>query len=352
MNNMVGEKFIVRSTSNNTALSNSVVLGYRGDFRLVFKPLIIGSNPNDPQSTIKGEFWYQRKGRNSNWEDYKTLDQSQLKKGEWTKLELHSSELRLLFERLSKLYKLASQYGSQDGDYLVYPDDDPITELLNWVLQSEMPNDLIKVLSEADPEKVKRFNSLIDISNLKKLHDLWLENKNNSDEEFWQKTFKENPWLISQLFSSPVVVIKDKAYVGGKTFENQDGQITDFLVMNPISTCVAIVEIKTPTKVLVRKDVYRDNIYAISSEVTGGTIQIANQRDSLLKSWNQLNTARIQAINPKCLFIVGNIQDSGLNSEQKKSFYTYRGLQNDIEIITFDELFKKVEMLISLLQRN
>jgi len=43
----------------------------------------------------------------------------------------------------------------------------------------------------------------------------WDNNRLNDDEEFWQLTFNENSYVLSQVFAVPMVFIKDKAYVGG-----------------------------------------------------------------------------------------------------------------------------------------
>ncbi len=52
----------------------------------------------------------------------------------------------------------------------------------------------------------------------------WDSNKENSDEGFWQITLKENAFAISQIFSVPVMIIQDKAYVGGMTLEGTDAR--------------------------------------------------------------------------------------------------------------------------------
>lgn len=44
---------------------------------------------------------------------------------------------------------------------------------------------------------------------------IWNSNKENTDEEFWQLTFNENAYVLSQIFAVPIVFIQDKAYVGG-----------------------------------------------------------------------------------------------------------------------------------------
>jgi hypothetical protein len=48
---------------------------------------------------------------------------------------------------------------------------------------------------------------------------IWESHKKNSAEEFWQLTFNENSYVLSQVFAVPVVFIQERAYVGGTKIE-------------------------------------------------------------------------------------------------------------------------------------
>ena len=72
----------------------------------------------------------------------------------------------------------------------------------------------------------------------------WHSNKSNSDEEFWQTVFNENPYVLSQLFSVPVVFIKDKAYIGGMNIDRQDAKFVDYLYANESSNDALLVDEK------------------------------------------------------------------------------------------------------------
>ncbi|MBK9983876.1 MAG: hypothetical protein IPP15_16155 [Saprospiraceae bacterium] len=47
-------------------------------------------------------------------------------------------------------------------------------------------------------------------------------------EKKWQKFLKIHSWIFSYLFSFPIILHKDEAYVGGKGISNTNGKITDF----------------------------------------------------------------------------------------------------------------------------
>jgi hypothetical protein len=59
-----------------------------------------------------------------------------------------------------------------------------------------------------------------------------------------------------------------------------------------------------------------------------------------------------EVFNPPCLVLAGNIEEELIDSDKRKSFELFRNGLKDIEIITFDELFTKVKMLIDLLEDN
>ena len=77
-----------------------------------------------------------------------------------------------------------------------------------------------------------------------------------------------------------------------------------------------------------------------------------NDKDALTKEYHQLvnkSAEDFQAFNPSCLVIVGNVSQLG-DTKRIKSFELFRSGLKDVQIITFDELFRKVETLVSLLE--
>ena len=47
--------------------------------------------------------------------------------------------------------------------------------------------------------------------------------------------------MLTHLFPYQVIMKKDKAYVGGKTLENKEGRIVDFLMQNNLADNFAIL---------------------------------------------------------------------------------------------------------------
>lgn len=343
MNNLITTK----STSLTSAVGQDIELRRTESSRMIFRPEVV-DNPHDQTACVRGNFIYQRKKKSGKWEDYKTLDLSKLKDSEWVKLELKSGELKKLITELDKYYEVFKKYGIRLGEtsFVVTPEN--AREIIEKFLQN--PENFEK-LQDLRIEDLKKLNLVSSINSLKSVLKTWNDNKNNSDENFWQTFFKDNSWIIAQVFSYPVILFKDKAYVGGKSIENKGGNIVDFIFKNGFSDNILLVEIKTPTTLLMGSH-YRDNAYCISTDLGGSIVQVLKYKDKLQKNYyalRQESDKAFQVINPKCMVLIGKLVN-GLNEEQKVSFELYRGDSRQVEIVTFDELFQKVQMLTDLLE--
>ncbi len=197
------------------------------------------------------------------------------------------------------------------------------------------------------------------VGELRGLLKIWEENKHNANEKFWEDIFHSNQLVLSQVFSFPVTIFQKQAYVGGKGVSNRGGNVTDFLMQNPVSENVLLVEIKTPESKLLGSS-YRETVYSINNDLTGAIIQVSIQRDSLLKEYTRLacegrdnNEREFQALHPHCLVIAGNLEkEIKSSSKKRKSFELFRSGLKDVQIITYDELFYKIETLLRLLENN
>jgi len=228
------------------------------------------------------------------------------------------------------------------------------SKLLAWASEADNIDQVIRKLESLDIDRLQRLNTLAGITSLRKVLTIWQENRGNDDEEFWQVTLAQNPFVFSQVFSFPVIVIEDKAYVGGKGVENKGGNILDFLCANHLTTNVALVEIKTPKTKLLGSQ-YRGDIFNVSSEVSGAMIQVSNYRDSLCKEYDRLvneSGKYYEVFSPKCMVILGNAKGELTTKRQRKSLELFRNGLKDVDIITLAELFGKVEMLLNLLEGN
>lgn len=170
-------------------------------------------------------------------------------------------------------------------------------------------------------------------------------------EKRWQKYLKENAWIFSSIFAQPVILFQDEAYAGGKAVDNKGGKFTDFLIKSSLSDNVAFFEIKTHKTQLLEKTAYRGNdVFSTTKDLAGCVNQVLNQRDKFQKSYATLKLEsedEFETINSACFVLAGSIES--LTKKQKYSFELFRSNNKDVEIITFDEVKKKIELLRTIL---
>jgi len=372
----------VWTTSRDSAVCDDIELKKTTTTRLIFRPEIV-NNFNNPEASVRGCFIFQKKGKNSSWEDHKELELSKLRAEEWIKLELNSEAMLTLTREIQKHYTVHEKYGVMYGGFQLFkssPDieklvkmfenntnlftqlleddkSDALEKTLEWIVSNDNPEKIIDKLKHLQEKDLDQLNTLIGIANLKKVLAIWEDNKNNTSEKFWQSILKENSWILSQIFSNPTVLINDEAYVGGKTIKNDSGKLVDFLYANPFSKDAVLIEIKTPLTPLISPTEYRTGVYSVHKDLMGAVTQVLTYKTSLQREYQNIdyNNYRqgiktdFDIINPCCVVIAGRF-DELTDAAHRHSFELYRKELKNITIITFDELFERVNGLIKLLE--
>lgn len=259
------------------------------------------------------------------------------------KVNLESKGSKSFWKLIGFLLTISKIKFDNHDKYKVYKSDAEIAELLKNKQQA------LTILSILGDEGVQKLNTIIGVGKIIKVLSKWNSNKTNADEEFWQKEFQENPWLISQIFACPYIFIEGKPFFGGKRTDNHGGVIGDLLFKNIKTENAAFIEIKTPETPLI-KSMYRgkdteDNntVFSMSEDLSGGITQVLNQKGMQLQKRDSLEVVDYKNHNSKCILIVGNTEK--LSISQMKSFDLFRNSNKDVEIITFDELFLRIEMM-------
>jgi hypothetical protein len=185
------------------------------------------------------------------------------------------------------------------------------------------------------------------VSRLRDVLSIWDTSQSKSLEEFWQETFREHSFVLSQVFAEPIVFLQDKAYVGGMKLDRTDARFVDYLFAVESSRDAVLIEIKTPTMLLLGGE-YRGNPQP-SRELVGAIIQVANYRNELIQSLASLAPPeRLETFAPRVVLIAGNGQAELSTPERRKAFDLYRSTLRDVQMLTFDELFRKVSILANL----
>lgn len=367
----------VVGTGPDHALIEPVVLRESKTTRMVFRATIV-NNKQDKWHPVRGHLVWQRRGtKEDSWQDEATLSLAKMKAGSGVSLDLSTSELHTLtiavrglygyfweqglptlstaidLETYAKEAKAVSAAGDLLDRFLQGHGADALTKILEWAFSTANAGEVVEHLQRLNAGNLNQISSIAGISAIKKVLAIWKENEANANEEFWQDTLQEHSFVLSQVFSFPVVVLRGKAYIGGKGIQGSGGKEADYLLQNVISLHALIVEIKTPATPLLLASPYRvPDIFAVTKDVSGAVVQVAKYKDKFLKQFyalTQESTEDFRVADPPCLLIVGH--SSQLDSNAKRdSFEFFRRGQRVLEIITFDELFKKIEVLLSLLE--
>ncbi|GEB45737.1 hypothetical protein MTE01_16820 [Microbacterium testaceum] len=183
-----------------------------------------------------------------------------------------------------------------------------------------------------------------------------LDGGHSRDEGHWQDFFNVNRFALQLLFSTPIVVKLQHAFVQAADIEGRGSRITDFLCTNTITGTAVVVEIKTPAAALMSANAYRgagtgSAVFAPHAEFVGPLAQLQSQLASVPQSlasrlrpsegidpWNDIRGG----------LITGRI--STLNDEQRESFLRYRAGLTNITVLGYDEVLERLRSLRDMLK--
>jgi hypothetical protein len=366
------KKLETKSTSRHSAVCSDVVLRELQQVRLIFRPEIV-DNPSDPAASVHGKFLYQRKGRNESWDDVSATSLGTIKKGEEYHLELHANELHHLFREVGPLYRVYKRegvpqgrqefirMGSQLAEFVQLTEAElndfvaanrshatiTLRRLLRWLSRNPA------VAQQLAVDELPELNALVGLANLKAVLNVLRSNEGNDKEEFWQTTLAKYAFVLSQLFAYPIVVIQGKAYVGGKRLDNKHGNLVDFLGRISSSGAAVLIEIKTPATSLLGAE-YRQDVYPPSRDLTGAIAQALQYRETLMQEFHTVTHGEKGWLSsdPRCVVICGSIKGELTTDAHKLSFERFRERVIGVTLITYDELFARIEGLIKLLESS
>ncbi len=366
---MPDESVTVRSTSPSSAEVHPLVIRPGDRTRLVFIPTLV-DNENDQNAPVKATFAYQKKKPDDAWEPTAAINLATLRAGDGVKLILSAEETAKLYMYLQALYGLYDETGIRPGlrNYTLIDAESSIAQTLNKVKSVDTARSVSAALewfASQDEEALTQYfksspgdvlaslDRALGTSRIERFVERASKLMESDDESAWQALIEQESWVVSQVFSDPVVIVKGKVYVGGKDHTGKKGNEADFLYKRRISDDCLIVEIKTPkTPLLKTEREYRNRVYNVDKELSGATQQIRQYSYSLSESYRQLVDAdepEFRAFSPRLLLIIGS-STSLTKADHKKSFEFYRRNLIDVQIITFDELVEKARMLLELIR--
>ncbi|HEX6341379.1 Shedu immune nuclease family protein [Umezawaea sp.] len=181
-------------------------------------------------------------------------------------------------------------------------------------------------------------------------------------EALWQAFFEANTWIfgygLKLVACEPLDPEKmERITTGANIFTGAGKRVDAILRSKGYISSLLFCEIKTHEKSLLASGVYRKpDVYRVSDEVSGGLSQIqktvskalmsiSRELHDLYKDDGTPTGIQFSTIKPRQALIIGNLDEfkvnGAVNPQQLSSFELFRQSFQDVEIITFDELYER-----------
>ena len=181
--------------------------------------------------------------------------------------------------------------------------------------------------------------------------------EHSNDEGWWQDFFEKNKWIFGYGLNYEILRQQQpQPNYGGTRVDGTGGQRGDNLMstMGDLNFTV-LVEIKTPAKPLLQgtKEI-RSGAWSLSKDLTDALSQIqANiqtwekQGSEQVDNRDRFERESVYTVKPKGIIIIGTLSQLVDNRHKRETLQRFRKSIHGIDIITFDELFKRAQFIVA-----
>ncbi|MCO7055672.1 Shedu immune nuclease family protein [Pseudomonas juntendi] len=164
-------------------------------------------------------------------------------------------------------------------------------------------------------------------------------------ESHWQRFFEDNMFILSMVFARPVSLLHTQFHARGSMIHGAGAHIGDLLFAQGRE--LAIVEIKKPSTPLMQSRPYRNqDVYGPHLQLSGAITQVLHQQGLMRSNWlSHLQDKAMRDLHPdtaRCVVIAGT---KPTEESRRHSFELFRNACKDVEVVTFDELLGKLQLL-------
>ncbi len=177
-----------------------------------------------------------------------------------------------------------------------------------------------------------------------------------SDENWWQEFFEQNKWIFGYGLNYQILRQEQaQAHYGGQRVDGKGGQKGDYLTstLGDVNFTV-LVEIKTPnTPLLQGMSEIRNGAWSLSKNFTDAISQI----EANISTWDKqgseqpdnrdkLEKENVFTVQPKGIVVIGSLSELASERSKRDTFQRFRKSIHGIDIITFDELYKRASFIV------
>jgi hypothetical protein len=174
-------------------------------------------------------------------------------------------------------------------------------------------------------------------------------------ERQWERFFRTNKWIFGHgLDYQFLSEVEGQPFYGGKDVGGTGGQHGDYLMATGGDVrFTVLVEIKTPSAELLAQHRYRNRVWELGKDLTGG----ASQMQSSCRTWSiegsreehtsgMLRAGGIVNYEPKGILVVGRLGDLVGDLDKIGTFELFRRNLVNPTILTFDELLRRARYIV------
>lgn len=349
------------------ATAGEVVLVQTATTRTIFRPAVHSGG-------VRGEIIRQKVGTDGKWADISEVDFRRIPADSGVSVELDTAGTKLLYEKLTNLYMVQEngvEWGDQkyvvhkEGEVLIV-DDESKHKAIQEILDQGYSEEFWDSLTQKNPDLATRLAAAQVQMDRQVVIQVFEQSMVTQAgvEEYWQKFFQDNPWILEAAFSASVFMIDGETYLGGKRPTGRQGTggvATDYLFGDESTKSFAVVDIKKPSSGIVGS-LYRgvagsgsdSETYSMHAELSGGVVQVRNQITVAVEHFQSVlgeeYKEKINRVHPKGVLVTGTLQ--GLSQRQKDSFNQFRHSLHSLTVITYDELLNRLKKLYGLEYEN
>ena len=185
------------------------------------------------------------------------------------------------------------------------------------------------------------------------------------DEAVWQAFFEENTWI----FGYGLTLLACEAYrddkleqvsTGANVFTGGGKRSDAIMRTKGFIQSILFAEIKKhDTPLLMAQQYRKPDVYQVSGELSGAVSQVQKTAYKALSHVGALHISRtpegrfefeISTIRPRQIVVIGNLAQladgDNINIEKMTTFELYRRDHQEVEIITFDELYERSRYIV------
>ncbi len=358
-------KYDVKPTSNRSAEVQDVQLSDDDDTALTRKILRAQfvDNVHSDVARVKACIMHQKRhSRADSWQDVDSFSLATLKSGQDVRMRLSAEETYQLYQKLRDLHTLTAEGIPKEEGSLSVIDAGAsliVTGKEKEIIEKMIAEDgdkLMTIIEELQPNalgaivRAKRHEARR--SAFHEFEDQLMSGTWSEGE--WEDFFRTNKWIFGHgLAYRFLSEIQSQPNYGGATVAGTGAQRGDFLMATEAAVrFTVLLDIKKPTAELLGKRLYRNKVYELGYELTGGVSQLqSNCRTWVLDGSQQeenrerLATHNVWTYEPKGILVLG-LTNQLDDMNKRATFELFRRNLSNPEVLTYDELLERARFLV------